>query len=186
LKPLGSWVKDFQKRIDMVKKWSIDGQPTSFWLPGFFFPQGFLTGVLQNHARKSNIPIDTLNFNYKVRDIQEGDPKINSPEYQDDGVLIHGLYMEGARWDGEKRLIQDSYAMNMYSIMPLIQFVPTPNLAPKGKSYACPLYKTLARAGTLSTTGHSTNFVVTISLPSDRPSDYWIAKGVALMCQLSE
>lgn len=70
--------------------------------------------------------------------------------------------------------------------MPLIQFIPTANPPPKEKIYACPLYKTLARAGTLSTTGHSTNFVVTIYLPSDRPSDYWIAKGVALMCQLSD
>lgn len=40
MKPLGSWLKDFHKRIDMINKWSTEGQPTSFWLPGFFFPQG--------------------------------------------------------------------------------------------------------------------------------------------------
>jgi dynein heavy chain len=71
--------------------------------------------------------------------------------------------------------------------MPLIHFVPTASSAVSGreKSYACPLYKTLARAGTLSTTGQSTNFVVTIQVPSDKPADYWIAKGVALFVTLS-
>jgi dynein heavy chain len=118
LKPLGSWVKDFHKRVEMIKKWSNEGQPISFWLPGFFYPQGFLTGVLQNHARKFNIPIDTLQFNFKVKELYDGDANIKeSPEYKDDGVFVHGLQMEGARWDLDKRVIQDSHAMSMFSVL---------------------------------------------------------------------
>lgn len=52
--------------------------------------------------------------------------------------------------------------------------------------YACPLYRTSARAGTLSSTGHSTNYVTAIQLPSTNNHDFWVMRGVALLCQLDE
>ena len=52
--------------------------------------------------------------------------------------------------------------------------------------YECPLYRTSARAGTLSSTGHSTNFVTSVSLPTVDQSDLWIMRGVALLCQLDD
>ena len=35
-------------------------------MPGLFFPQGFLTGVLQVHARKYDLPIDELSFHFTI------------------------------------------------------------------------------------------------------------------------
>ena len=115
MKPLASWIKDFHKRVQFIRDWAEKGQPAAFWLPGFFFPQGFLTGVLQNHSRKYQIPIDTLTFTYSVTELEEGDKKADD-FVKEDGVSVYGLFMEGARWDRDRKSIQDSYPMEMFSV----------------------------------------------------------------------
>eukprot|EP00833_Pecoramyces_ruminatium_P003102 jgi/Orpsp1_1/1177134/evm.model.c7180000060314.1 len=183
LKPLGGWITDLHRRINFMAEWIEFGQPKTFWLPGFFFPQGFLTGTLQNHARKYNIPIDTLKFAYEIVPTND-DGTLEDPDNQiEDGVLVEGLFIEGAHYDKNTKLLQDSYAMEMHSLMPIIRFLPTEFNQNEPNQYVCPLYKTSDRAGTLSTTGHSTNFIVAVNLPSDKSPDYWISRGVALLCQ---
>jgi len=46
------------------------------------------------------------------------------------------------------------------------------------------VYKVLSRAGTLSTTGHSTNFVMFLELPSQEEEDVWVRAGVAAFLAL--
>ena len=64
LKPLTSWYKDLTERVAFMQDWLVNGQPNSFWLSGFFFPQGFMTGCLQTHARNYKIAIDKLSFSF--------------------------------------------------------------------------------------------------------------------------
>jgi dynein heavy chain len=47
LKPLGPWFKDLIARLTFVSTWVDKGIPPAFWISGFFFPQGFLTAILQ-------------------------------------------------------------------------------------------------------------------------------------------
>ena len=53
-------------RVNFLRDWLDNRNPLSYWMSGFYFPQGFLTGVLQTHARQYKIPIDTLSFKFKV------------------------------------------------------------------------------------------------------------------------
>jgi len=54
----------------------------------------------------------------------------------------------------------------MYSSMPVILFKPVDNYEQNPDDYPCPIYKTSVRAGVLSTTGQSTNYILAVDLPT--------------------
>jgi len=64
-----SYIIDLKNRLRFFADWIQGGHPHCYWLSGFYFTQSFLTGVLQNYARKTRIPIDEIVFDYEVRPI---------------------------------------------------------------------------------------------------------------------
>lgn len=66
LKPLGSYIKDLQERLAFFQTWVDEGIPKFYWINRFFFTHGFLTGALQNYARKYKTAIDTLGMDFEV------------------------------------------------------------------------------------------------------------------------
>jgi dynein heavy chain len=66
LKPLPGYIKDLIQRIRFFETWLKEGKPKEYWLSGFYFAQGFLTGVLQNYSRKYVIAIDILEYEVEV------------------------------------------------------------------------------------------------------------------------
>ncbi|XP_063674391.1 dynein axonemal heavy chain 1-like isoform X3 [Bolinopsis microptera] len=180
LKPLGSWVADLLTRLEFIKGWNKDGIPNVFWISGFFFPQAFITGALQNYARLTSISIDTIGFEYRVVPVTE-----EIKEKPKTGCYVSGFFVEGARWCSETHVLAESRPKELFTDMPTIQLIPAADREqPSSGIYICPVYKTLTRAGTLSTTGHSTNFVMPLELPSDKPPEHWIKRAVALICAL--
>ena len=171
-----------------------------FWLSGFFFPQGFMTANLQNHARKYGLPIDTVSLSQ----LMMSEPLEDLTAQPADGCYVHGLFVEGGRWDRRKRSLVDPRPKELFSPMPVLHLVPEQfKSEPTEGIYRCPVYKILTRTGVLSTTGHSTNFVFWLAVPSNKPTifrnalcsetndqvkfcdqDYWIKGGTACFLAL--
>ncbi|VDL85523.1 unnamed protein product [Schistocephalus solidus] len=219
LKPLGSYMADLIIRLRFLNEWILFNAPAVFWISGFYFTQSFLTGVLQNYARKYTIPIDTVGFDFKVlktyvSSVVEPDdaPIYQKPKFSKkgkeedkkpaqterlnkfeglkkptDGALITGLFFDGARWDAENECIGESHPKILFDTIPAIWLVPMKiqDINPEAK-YHCPVYKTSVRRGTLSTTGHSTNFVLNMLIPTREPEFHWINRGLAALCQLDD
>jgi dynein heavy chain, axonemal len=120
----------------------------------------------------------------------------------EDGAYVRGLFMEGARWDTVDHVIAESHPRELFVSMPYIHLspglktqIPVVEGIPEQYTgatdgtdhvYMCPVYKTSFRQGTLSTTGHSTNFVMFMRIPmaSKHKQKHWIKRGVAMLTQL--
>lgn len=146
LKPLSAWVLDLVHRCEFIQKWVQVGIPNIYWISGFFFPQAFLTGTLQNYARKYVVSIDLLSFEFKIMEIKWEDI-VSKPA---DGCYIRGMYLEGARWDNQKKCLDESKPKELYSEMNVIWLLPKVNRKKPTGIYECPVYKTLTRAGKIT------------------------------------
>lgn len=77
-----------------------------------------------------------------------------------DGVLVHGLFMDGFKWNDDTMQVEDSIKGEMNGVMPMLHMQPKMDYVADDKDYQAPLYKTAARAGVLSTTGTCSRDVV--------------------------
>ncbi|KXS11241.1 hypothetical protein M427DRAFT_505508 [Gonapodya prolifera JEL478] len=184
LKPLGSYITDFVARLKFLQDWIDNRTPVVFWISGFFFTQSFMTGCLQNYARKYGIPIDLLTMDFEVTAEDDFD------EPPEDGVYIRGMYLEGARWDRDTGELGEQRPKQLADAMPVIRMTPCQMSEFEARqrarpNYTCPVYKTSARRGVLSTTGHSTNYVMPMPLRTSMPQSHWINRGTAIVLALS-
>jgi len=183
LKPLSSWFEDMIQRVEFMRDWVMNGTPNVFWISGFYFPQGFLTSVLQGYSRSNMIPVDKLGFEFQPEDIDEPQ-EVEAPSVE--GIYIYGIFMDGCAWDYEEQAITDQEVGVMYMPAPIITFIPQQDKVVDADKCICPLYKTSVRAGTLSTTGLSTNFILAIDLDSLEKQSHWILRGAALLSMLND
>ncbi|KAI9209879.1 dynein heavy chain and region D6 of dynein motor-domain-containing protein, partial [Polychytrium aggregatum] len=171
LQGLASWYADLLLRIKELENWVAEFQlPAVIWISGLFNPQSFLTAIMQTTARKSEWPLDrmilTVDVTKKAREEFSGAPR--------EGAYIHGLFMEGARWDINTSLIQESLMKELTPTMPVIyvKAIPVDKKETKGV-YECPVYRTRQRGPT---------FIWTFNLKTKERPQKWILGGVCLLC----
>ena len=130
---LGLWYSDLLLRIKELEIWTGDFQlPAAVWLGGLFNPQSFLTAIMQTTARKNEWPLDkmclSVDVTKKTREELGGAPR--------EGAYVHGLYMEGARWDTQTGQLSEARLKELTPMMPVCFVKAIPGKA------ACPIAST--------------------------------------------
>jgi dynein heavy chain len=180
-KPLGSWMLDLIKRCEQFADWSETDLPKQFWLPGFTYPSGFLTAILQTSARANGVAIDALSWDFPV--LQHNDiTQITA--YPKEGVYVSGLYVEGACWNFASGYFEESRPMELVSPMAIIHFKPTEGKKKSSKGfYSCPVYMYPIRTGSRE----RPSYVVSTDLRAGKFSaEFWTKRGVALLLSTSD
>lgn len=105
-----------------------------------------------------------------------------------EGCYVSGLFLEAARWNSTAGCLAAAKPGEMFSRLPVLHLKPCAHYTPPATGYRCPLYRTVQRAGALSTTGSSTNFVGHLSLPIAQGTTpvEWTLQGTAALCAVPE
>ena len=74
--------------------------------------QGFMTGTLQNFARKYQTAIDSLAFTFRVLK-EDTSALAQSPS---DGIYVSSLWLEGARWASDHHRLEEAKPGEMFSV----------------------------------------------------------------------
>lgn len=100
------------------------------------------------------------------------------------GHYISGLTLDAALWDTEQQCLCDAPTSTSTQQLPVLQLLPCASVPDNAGAYDCPLFRTTARAGALTTTGHSTNFIMHLALPipPGTTPESWTLQGVAALC----
>ncbi|XP_073166984.1 dynein axonemal heavy chain 9 isoform X10 [Lepidochelys kempii] len=170
---LAGWFADLLSRIKELETWTGDFVlPSVVWLAGFFNPQSFLTAIMQSMARKNEWPLDKMTLQCDVTKRNRED--LSSPPRE--GAYVHGLFMEGARWDMQTGMMTDARLKDLTPAMPVIfiKAIPADKQDPRSM-YPCPVYKTRQRGPT---------YVWTFNLKTKENPSKWVLAGVALLLQI--
>jgi dynein heavy chain len=208
-KGLQSWFADLLRRVEALQVWAEEKDmqlPFSVWLPGLFNPTALLTAVQQVAARKNGTPLDNMTIETHVTVMKNAEEAEQNGQYPEDGMYVHGLFIEGARWADEDDDPGDAYPVGASSqetmcagylldgklkeLLPALPVVyvravsvqetwePTSvgYLRNDPTLYECPVYSTSHR-------GHTYVFLATLKLKPGQLTSKWILTGTAILLQ---
>uniref|UniRef100_A0A4W3JGF5 Dynein axonemal heavy chain 8 n=1 Tax=Callorhinchus milii TaxID=7868 RepID=A0A4W3JGF5_CALMI len=171
---LGFWFTELLERNSQFSSWIFDGRPYTFWMTGFFNPQGFLTAMRQEVTRAhKGWALDTVTLHNEVLKLNREEIKAAPSE----GVYIYGLYLDGGGWDRRNTRLTESINKVLFTLLPVVHVFAINSTAPKDpKLYISPVYKKPQRT--------DLTFITTLCLKTNQPPDHWILRGVALLCDV--
>jgi dynein heavy chain, axonemal len=189
LPTLGLWFTSLTARDEQDRSWLNNGRPNSYWLTGFFNPQGMLTAMKQEVTRKHKAQqweLDNVVYLTEVTPHERVD-HVRSPPPE--GVYIHGLFLDGAAWSKQEGRLVESEPKRLFVPLPVLWASATVKseqmkirkemFGPQGP-YEAPCYKYPNR------TDRFFIFLVTLMCTPDKNPNHWTLRGVALLCNTGE
>ena len=175
LRPLSSWLTDFNLRLTQLEEWQNNPSeiPKVTWLSGLYNPQSFLTAICQVSAQKNQWELDKLvtwtDVTKKLA-VEEVEVALK-PEM---GAYVSGFSLQGARWDVPGNQLERSKPKEMFCRMPIINVkaLAADKVDLSQGIYLCPTYKTEFRGPT---------FVFCAQLKTKAIPAKWVLAGVALI-----
>lgn len=187
LPTLGLWFSSLLLRDDQDREWLTKGRPYTYWLTGFFNPQGMLTAMKQEVCRKHQKDavkwaLDDIVYHTEVTQYEKVDHVRSSPA---EGCYIHGLFLEGCAWSRDQGLLVESEPKVLFVALPvLLVSANLKNEEARIKKdvygsqgpYECPCYKYRTR------TDRYIIFIVNLKCTSEKNPNFWTLRGVGLLC----
>ncbi len=170
---IGFWYTELLERDSQFRAWVFEGRPISFWMTGFFNPQGFVTAMRQEVTRAhKGWALDSVVVHNEMTRLSKEDITA-APE---EGVYVYGLFMDGAGWDKKNSRLVDPTPKVLFIQIPVVHIfaVNLKGFALDPKLYICPVYKKPRRT--------DLTYITYLSLRSNQHPDHWTLRGVALLC----
>ena len=149
-----------------------------------FNPSSYLTAAQQVTARKTGLALDKMTLETHVTEMW--DPS-EVKDYAPDGTYIHGLFIEGARFDSSgslcdgklKELMPRAPVIYVKSVpvQPQWEASPVGYLRHDPTIYECPVYTTSFRGPT---------YVFMATLKTEEDASKWVMRGVSLLLSADE
>lgn len=172
-KPLGSWMSHYLDRHAQYESWIANGEPPVIWLSGLHVPESYLTALVQTTCRKLNWPLDKSSQHTEVTTYLDASQVSAS---LDSGTYVSGLYLEGAAWDVDRRVLRRQDPKVLVVPLPLLKVSPieASQINAHG-NFETPVYVTQARRNAMGI-----GLVFNAFLKTDETVSKWILQGVAL------
>merc|ERR1711871_305747 len=183
---LGLWFAILLERDQQLSLWLSKGRPSTFWMTGFFNAQGFLTAMKQEVTRahrNEQWALDDMTYTTLVTEHEHAGAVKKGP---DEGVYVHGLFIDGAAWkitkNKENRALIDSEPKILFCALPVLHVSaiiktkkPKDSFYGPNGAYKCPCYKYPARTDRY--------YIFMADIPAGKKSkSYWTLRGTALLC----
>lgn len=99
------------------------------------------------------------------------------PPFEQEGVYIYGLYLDGAAWDRRNCRLVESQVKVLFVPLPVVHMYAVNSTAPKDPGlYPCPVYKKPCRT--------DLTYITAIYLKTSQKPTHWVMRGVALLCDI--